>query len=152
MKILIISTLYPPHVIGGAEKAAMQLAEALIHRGHVVVVVSLYPGSSEVVEDRNGVRIYRLPMDNFYWPFGRKEKPSILRRLAWHIREVWNPMAARRIGRILDAEKPDVRHREVCTLTLGLPRVCIFHLTAIVPNDSPPWQGQQKGILLPQPK
>ena len=108
MKILIISTLYPPHVIGGAEKAAAELAEALVRRGHVVVVVSLHPGTNEVVEDRNGVRIYRLPMDNFYWPFGRKEKPSILRRLAWHIREVWNPMAARRIGRILDAEKPDV--------------------------------------------
>ena len=29
---------------------------------------------------------------------------------------------------------------------------CIFHLTAIIPNDSTPWQGQQKGILLPQTK
>lgn len=107
MKILIISTLYPPHVIGGAEKAAAQLAEALVRRGHVVVVVSLHPGSCESVDERNGVRVYRLPMDNFYWPFGRKEKPNILRRLAWHIREIWNPAAARRIGRILDAEMPE---------------------------------------------
>jgi glycosyltransferase involved in cell wall biosynthesis len=108
MKILIISTLYPPHVIGGAEKAAAELAEGLVHRGHVVVVVSLHPGSSEVVEDRNGVRVYRLPVDNFYWPFGRKTKPNPLYRLAWHIREVWNPVAAGRIGKILDAETPDV--------------------------------------------
>jgi glycosyltransferase involved in cell wall biosynthesis len=71
MKILIISTLYPPHVIGGAEKAAAELAEAMVRRGHVAVVVSLHPGSNEVVEDRNGVRVYRLPVDNFYWPFGR---------------------------------------------------------------------------------
>ena len=98
MKILIISTLYPPHVIGGAEKAAAELAEALVHRGHVVVVITLHPGSSEVVEDRNGVRVYRLPVDNFYWPFGRKKKPNGFYRLAWHIREVWNPVAARRIG------------------------------------------------------
>jgi len=34
MKILIISTLYPPHVIGGAEKAACELAEALVRRDH----------------------------------------------------------------------------------------------------------------------
>lgn len=108
MKILIISTLYPPHVIGGAEKAAAELAEALVRRGHGVVVVSLHPESTEVVTDRNGVRIYRLPMDNFYWPFGRSEKPGIFRRLAWHIREMWNPVAARRIGKILDAEMPDV--------------------------------------------
>lgn len=108
MKILIISTLYPPHVVGGAEKAASELAEALVRRGHNLVVVSLYPGSNEVVEDRNGVRVYRLPIDNFYWPFGRKKKPNSLYRLAWHIREMWNIAAARRIGRILDAEMPDV--------------------------------------------
>ena len=100
LKILIMSTLYPPHVVGGAEKAAAELAEALVHRGHTVVVISLHPGSNEVVEDRNGVRVYRLPLDNFYWPFGRREKPSIFRRLAWHIREMWNPVAARLIGKI----------------------------------------------------
>src|ERR1700733_2358789 len=108
MKILIISALYPPHVIGGAEKAAAQLAEALVRRGHGVVVVTLHPGPREDVDELNGVRVYRLPMDNFYWPFGRKEKPNTLRRLAWHLREIWNPAAARRIGRILDAEMPDV--------------------------------------------
>jgi glycosyltransferase involved in cell wall biosynthesis len=107
MKILIVSTLYPPHIVGGAEKAAGELAEALVRRGHEVVVVSLYPGSNEVVENRNGVRVYRLPVDNFYWPFGRKEKPNRFYRIAWHIREMWNTPAARRIGRILDAEKPD---------------------------------------------
>jgi glycosyltransferase involved in cell wall biosynthesis len=120
MKILIISTLYPPHVIGGAEKAAAELAEALVRCGHAVVIVSLHPGSNEILEDRNGVRIYRLPMDNCYWPFGRREKPSILRRLAWHIWEMWNPVAARRIGRILDAEKPDVVNtHNVCGFSLA---------------------------------
>jgi glycosyltransferase involved in cell wall biosynthesis len=120
MKILIISTLYPPHVIGGAEKAAAELAEALVRRGHVVAAVSLHPESTEVVTDRNGVRIYRLPIDNFYWPFGRKEKPSILRRLAWHIREMWNPIAARRIGEILDVETPDVVNtHNVCGFSLA---------------------------------
>lgn len=120
MKILIISTLYPPHVIGGAEKAAAQLAEALARRGHEVVVVSLHPGSSEVVEERNGVRVYRLPVDNFYWPFGREEKPNRFYRLAWHIREMWNPVAARRIGRIMDAERPHVVNtHNVCGFSLA---------------------------------
>jgi glycosyltransferase involved in cell wall biosynthesis len=120
MKILIISSLYPPHLIGGAEKAACELAEALVRRGHVVVVASLHPGSSEVLEDRNGVRVYRFPVDNFYWPFGRTEKPNTLARLAWHVREIWNHVAARRIGKILDAEKPDVvNSHNVCGFSLA---------------------------------
>jgi len=120
MKILILSTLYPPHVIGGAEKAACELAEAMVRHGHRVVVITLHPGESEIFENRNGVRVYRLPLDNFYWPFGRAEKPGILRRLAWHIREMWNPAAARRIGKILDAEKPDVVNtHNVCGFSLA---------------------------------
>jgi glycosyltransferase involved in cell wall biosynthesis len=110
MKVLFISTLYPPHVIGGAEKAASQLAEALVRSGHEVAVVSLYPGANEIIEDRNGVRVYRLPIDNFYWPFGRKQKPKALFRLAWHIRDMWNHKAAERVGRILDIESPDAVH------------------------------------------
>ncbi len=110
MKVLFISTLYPPHIIGGAEKAAAQLAEALARRGHEVVVVSLHPEPEEAVEVRNGVRVYRLPLDNFYWPFGRKKKPNVLLRLAWHVRDIWNRGAAKRVGRILDIESPDAVH------------------------------------------
>jgi glycosyltransferase involved in cell wall biosynthesis len=120
MKILLVSSLYPPHIIGGAEKAAALLAEALVRRGHEVIMVTLHPASSEIVEDRNGVRVYRLPLDNFYWPFGRKKKPNALFRLAWHIREIWNPKAARRIGRILDIEAPDVVHtHNICGFSVA---------------------------------
>lgn len=120
MKILIISSLYPPHIIGGAEKAAAELAEAMVNRGHVVAVVTLHPGTSEIVEDRNGVRVYRVPIDNFYWPFGRQKKPSPLVRFAWHLREIRNHVAARRVGKILDAEKPDVvNSHNVCGFSLA---------------------------------
>jgi len=121
MKVLIISSLYPPHVVGGAEKAAAQLAEALVRHHHEVVVVSLHPESRVMVEDRNGVRVYRLPIDNFYWPFGRKKKPNAFYRLAWHIRELWNSLTARPIGKILDTEKPDVINtHNVCGLSLAV--------------------------------
>lgn len=120
MKVLLISTLYPPYVIGGAEKAAALLAEALAHRGHEVVMVSLHPESEEMIEERNGVRVYRLPLDNIYWPFGRKEKPNTLLRLVWHILEMWNPRAALRIGRILDVERPDVVHtHNICGFSVA---------------------------------
>jgi glycosyltransferase involved in cell wall biosynthesis len=110
MRILMINTLYPPITVGGAEKSVCLLAEALARSGDQVAVVSLHPELHESVESRNNVRVYRLPIDNRYWPFDGGEKPSKLSRLLWHTGEVWNMQAAERVGRILDLERPDVVH------------------------------------------
>jgi glycosyltransferase involved in cell wall biosynthesis len=113
MKILIVNTLYPPYIVGGAEKSVSLLAEALVHFGDQVAVVTLHPESQEIVESLNGVRVYRMPMDNRYWPFERGVKPGPASRLLWHTGDAWNRRAAERIGRILDEEKPDVVHTNV---------------------------------------
>jgi glycosyltransferase involved in cell wall biosynthesis len=113
MRVLIINTLYPPLVVGGAEKSVSLLAEALARAGDQVSVVTLHPGTEESVQYRNGIRVYRLPMDNRYWPFGRDRKPCRAARLLWHVGEVWNRRAARRVGRILDQEMPEVVHTNV---------------------------------------
>lgn len=113
MKILLVSALYPPVGWGGAEKAASLLAESLVRGGDEVVVITLHQGSEEIVEERNGVKIYRLPIDNLYWPFGLRKKKSPLVRLLWHLRDIWNHAAAARVGRILDHEKPDAVHTHV---------------------------------------
>ncbi len=110
MRILMINTLYPPIAVGGAERSVCLLAEALARSGDQIAVVSLHPESRETVESRNNVRVYRLPMDNCYWPFGGSEKPGKAARLWWHMGEAWNIRAAERVGRILDLEKPDVVH------------------------------------------
>ena len=78
--------------------------------GHQVSVISLHPFSEEKVEDRNGVRVYYLPLDNFYWPFSQTTKSNPLTRVLWHLREMWNGAAAKRVGKILDVEAPDVVH------------------------------------------
>ncbi|BAL78840.1 glycosyltransferase family 4 protein [Bradyrhizobium cosmicum] len=110
MKILIVNTLYPPEIIGGAEVSVSLLAEALAQRGEKVAVVCLQDGRTQSVDERNGVRVYRLPLDNDYWPFGRDEKPSSMQRLKWHLRDTWNRKAAERFAEVLDIEKPDVVH------------------------------------------
>ncbi len=110
MKVLLIGTMYPPYVFGGAEKAIATLAQALVRSGHDVVVLTLHPGASERTEERNGIRIHHLPLDNVYWPFAQRTKPNWLLRLVWHFHEMWNWKAAARVGRILDLEKPDVVH------------------------------------------
>ncbi len=108
MRVMILSALYPPIIHGGAEKAAWQLAEALAEEGDDVSVITMHPQNEETTETLNGVRIYRIPMDNLYWPFGREVKESRIQRLRWHIQDMWNSKTATRVGRILDIEKPEV--------------------------------------------
>lgn len=108
MRVMILSALYPPLIYGGAEKAAWQLAEALVAEGDDVSVITLHPATEESTEILNGVRVYRIPMDNLYWPFGLAVKESGTKRLQWHIRDMWNAKTAARVGGILDIERPDV--------------------------------------------
>jgi glycosyltransferase involved in cell wall biosynthesis len=110
MRILMVNTLYPPTQVGGAEKSVSLLAEALVRAGDDVSVITLHPGKDHITEERNGVRVHRIPLYNRYWPFNREEKPSATDRQQWHLRDMWNRDAARHVGKILDEEKPDVVH------------------------------------------
>jgi hypothetical protein len=49
MKILIVSAIYPPHIFGGAEIAARNLAKLLAQRGHEMSVLTMgEPNEPEV--------------------------------------------------------------------------------------------------------
>jgi glycosyltransferase involved in cell wall biosynthesis len=108
VKILLLNTIYPPtRGSAGAERAISLLANSLVRRNHEVVVVALHESKTESIEFRDGVKIYRLPLDNIYWPLAGKRRSWWL-RFFWHFNEIWNRRAASRVGRILDLEKPDV--------------------------------------------
>jgi len=117
LKILIANTLFPPHKIGGAEKSVALLADGLARCGDTVVVATL----DDIAEPRyellpSGVGVHRLPLDNSYWPYGgadlARSKPE---RLEWHARNRWNRKAAKRLGEVIDREKPDIIHCNVIT-------------------------------------
>jgi glycosyltransferase involved in cell wall biosynthesis len=74
------------------------------------VVVTLHDAPEEKVEEREGIKIYRLPLDNVYWPFGSGDKANAVSRLMWHVRDMWNSKAVARFARILSLEKPDLVH------------------------------------------
>ncbi|HVY12185.1 MAG TPA: glycosyltransferase family 4 protein [Alphaproteobacteria bacterium] len=118
MKICLLNSLYPPQGIGGgAEVSIALLAEALAGAGHNVVVISLHPEKEEKCAVRNGVKVYYLPLDNIFWPFGLEKAvhPPKWRRLLWRVIDTWNFAAAKRVARILDAEKPDVLNTNCLT-------------------------------------
>jgi glycosyltransferase involved in cell wall biosynthesis len=80
----------------------------LAKTGDEVSVATLHAGSNEAADMLNGVLVYRLPVDNIYWPFDTETVPSFLSKLRWHAHDTWNSRASDRVARLLDREQPDV--------------------------------------------
>jgi glycosyltransferase involved in cell wall biosynthesis len=107
MKSLFISSLYHPNQIGGAEKVVRIVAEGMLEHGHRPVVITTDDVSGDRVAEVNGVKVHYIGLKNIYWPYTRRERPEIAKAL-WHGIDRYNPLMARAVARILDAEKPDV--------------------------------------------
>ena len=110
MKILLVNTLYPPDIVGGAEKSCKLLVDALRSGGTEVAVAALHPGAESRTDIVDGARVHRLPLDNGYWPFDPATLHSAAARLAWHLRDTWNHRAAARLAALIGRERPDVVH------------------------------------------
>ena len=114
MKVAIVSSLFAPFGIGGAEQVAAQIAEYLARDGHEVDVVST--GRRSDLEDADyrieswkGLRVWRIAPWNLYWRFDReKEEPGRLKRAAWHAVDLRNPTVARPLAKVLERIRPDV--------------------------------------------
>ncbi len=107
MKILYINSLYSPLVKGGAELSLQLIVEGMKSLGHEVVVVSLHPENAPRVDEVNGVKVYRVPLKNGYWPY-QDTQPSKLSKMAWHLRDRKNSAMGATIRQIVKDEKPDV--------------------------------------------
>lgn len=106
MRILHLGALYPPRGFGGAERSVAMLGEAQVRAGHEVTAVSLTPGEF-VEEERNGVRVFRVPHESLYWSEDVAEHGP----LAFHWRKLMTPFNHRQRGhveRVLDLVRPDI--------------------------------------------
>ncbi len=112
MRILHVSALYPPNVIGGAEFGLRTMAEAMADAGHELHVVTLKPpaatGASEQSRSTK-VTVHEVPLANVYWPYepGGKQRPAA-HKLAWHSIDTANMVMARRVEKIVRRVQPDV--------------------------------------------
>ncbi|GAA4780059.1 glycosyltransferase family 4 protein [Olivibacter ginsenosidimutans] len=107
MKILYINALYSPFIQGGAEISLKTLVEGIQAAGHEVVVLSLKPDGSMTVDQEDGVKVYRAPLKNSYWPFVKTQHPK-WDRLLWHVRDQHNSSMQKAVREVLAQEKPDV--------------------------------------------
>lgn len=106
-RVALISSLFPPLTVGGAELVVEQLAVGLAHEGVECHVITLTDEHASQHGQHDGVEVVRLPLRNLYWPHGRTERSAPLRSL-WHVRDAWNRAMARSVGRELDRIRPDV--------------------------------------------
>lgn len=107
MRILFISTLYEPNIIGGAERVVQTVAEGLVLQGHDCIVVTLGRCTERETCFVNGVKVHYLPVRNLYWPF-QSPRPGVLRRVLWHAFDSYNPAMGAALASVLDEEQPAI--------------------------------------------
>ncbi|MET1754402.1 glycosyltransferase family 4 protein [Novosphingobium sp. RD2P27] len=108
MRILHLSMLYPPHVLGGAERSVAMLAEAQTALGHQVAAACTTPGEF-AREERNGVSVFRMPHETSFWAEEWPQHGKLER--GWRkFRQQFNYRLRAHFGRILDEFAPDIVH------------------------------------------
>lgn len=107
MKILVLHTLYAPHIGGGAERMVKQVTEGLQRRGHELVVLATGPQDGLHDETVDGLHIYRAGLRNFYWHYTQR-RPQPLARLGWHWRDRYNRDMRSPLREVIAAEQPDL--------------------------------------------
>ncbi len=100
MRILMVSNLWPPEVVGGAEQYAAALAERLRTAGHEVHAFTFGVDGPDVVHAVDPWP-YRIP--DFAAQPAR-------RRMLFHAQDLYNPRARRALDRVLEELEPDVVH------------------------------------------
>lgn len=104
-----MNTLYPPYREGGAERSVQLLAEGMAERGIETSVLSLHPERETQRETINGVKVIRLPLYNFYWPYDNQERYRFS-HFAWYLLDTYNPLMAGPVRSLVDEISPDLIH------------------------------------------
>lgn len=113
MRIAVVSSLFPPFAIGGAEEVASQLACAFRDLGCAVDVISTCRrqdlGPRLFRTDLwNGIRVWRIAPWNLYWRFDRESHtPGRVRRAVWHAVDLYNPTVSPALEAVLKEILPD---------------------------------------------
>ena len=106
MRILFINVLYEPYIGGGAEITLKNLVEGIQNLGHEVKVLSFWD-KDDKEEGVNRIPVYRAKIPNIYLPYGNIRHP-FLKRMLWHILDIYNPIAKNLVLKNIRKYKPDL--------------------------------------------
>lgn len=106
MRILHVSSLYPPHIVGGCERSVEHLAEELVEMGHEVGAACI-EREAQAPETRNGVDVHRVAHNNDFWLEDWPEYGRSQRRMQ-KLRQQWNLKQAADFDRVFETFQPDI--------------------------------------------
>ena len=109
MKILMISNLFPPFVMGGAEMSAYSLAQSLMLQGHHVHVLTSAPtlAQEQVEESPLGFTIERRFFRNVYQVYEADESNPAM-KIIWHLQDHIHPQTEAITSDVISRVQPDV--------------------------------------------
>jgi glycosyltransferase involved in cell wall biosynthesis len=110
MKIGIVTNLYPPFARGGAENIIVRTVGELLTMGHEVFVITGQPkqfGKGLTLDRSSTERIYRFFPKNLYFSLD-DYRWAVPARIIWHLLDALEWSSAKRVGKILRNERPDV--------------------------------------------
>lgn len=108
MRILHISSVYPPHVVGGAEKVVAMLAEAQVARGHQVGAAYL-SRDAQAPGERHGVTVLPQRSRNLVWMEEVFAAPRPM-RTANKLGQMVNYRGTADVARAIGSFRPDIVH------------------------------------------
>ena len=106
-RILLVSSLYPPKVIGGAEIVVRNLAEGLQAQGHEVCVATLAPHGHAANRVTGGIAVKELELRYRYWPFSGA-KAGLPGRFFWHVADNFDPTFYHRLRALIREFAPTI--------------------------------------------
>lgn len=101
MRIVVVNNFFPPRV-GGSSHLSDALARGYARRGHEVLVVTAAYQDAPAEEERDGLRIIRLPAVTL---------PESRLAVSFDLSFATRPSLRRRLARLLDDFRPDVIHQ-----------------------------------------
>jgi len=138
MKICLLSPLYDPWLVGGAENYIIRLANALAQNNEVVIITTKGPEPRTKSSNQNP-KIIEIDAHNVESLYKILTVPSvnIIKKSLWHLFDIWNFSTYNSLKKILQKEKPDLIHTNgikglsasVLSIikNLGLPHVHTLH-------------------------
>ena len=109
MKICLISNLYPPNVLGGAEIIVEKMALGMKKLDHEVIVITTSPDKDEHILYRNDVKVYEINTTSIY-PTYQQTSASAVKKPLWHLFDLYNNKTLKRLKSILEDECVDIIH------------------------------------------
>lgn len=107
IKILIVSTLYYPYEIGGAERSTRLIAKGYKNKGYNVEIFTTCDKDYEQYID--GILVHYVKLKHVFWRYN-SPNVSTIKKLLWRVLEYYNFVNTNKIRRILKKSNPDIIH------------------------------------------